>query len=97
MVFSRGLQLCCWCGEHACCCGVALTALPSAPLVSYSATTAGPACLQWLCAPRGSAFLWVDPVHKAHVQPLIVSHGHGSGFTSEFIWDGGSYWFAFCG
>lgn len=45
-------------------------------------------CHKWLCAPRGSAFLWVHPRHKARVRPLIVSHGYGSGFTSEFLWDG---------
>ncbi len=22
------------------------------------------------------------------MRPLVVSHGHGSGFVSEFIWDG---------
>ena len=44
---------------------------------------------QWLSAPRGAAFMWVAPAHKARVRPLIVSHGHGSGYTSEFLWDGG--------
>lgn len=43
---------------------------------------------RWLCAPRGSAFLHVQQAHQAHVRPLIVSHGWGSGFVSEFIWDG---------
>ena len=44
--------------------------------------------LQWLCAPRGSAMLWVHPRHRDSVRPLVVSHGWGSGFSSEFIWDG---------
>ncbi|PRW58839.1 L-cysteine desulfhydrase 1 isoform X2 [Chlorella sorokiniana] len=45
-------------------------------------------CHKWLCAPRGSAFMHVRPEHQRHVRPLIVSHGYGSGFVSEFIWDG---------
>ncbi|GAB4816736.1 hypothetical protein N2152v2_003782 [Parachlorella kessleri] len=45
-------------------------------------------CHKWLCAPRGSAFLWVHPDRKPQVRPLILSHGYGSGFTSDFIWDG---------
>ncbi|KAL4425559.1 hypothetical protein ABPG75_009575 [Micractinium tetrahymenae] len=45
-------------------------------------------CHKWLCAPRGSAFLHVQRRHQPHVRPLIVSHGLGSGFVSEFIWDG---------
>lgn len=36
---------------------------------------------QWLCAPRGSAFMHVRPEHQRHVRPLIVSHGYGSGFV----------------
>ena len=44
--------------------------------------------LQWLCAPRGSAFLHVQPRHQAHVRPLVISHGWGSGFVSEFVWTG---------
>eukprot|EP00887_Chlorella_sp_A99_P000749 scaffold5.g749.t1 len=45
-------------------------------------------CHKWLCAPRGSACLWVNPRHRGRVRPLVTSHGHGSGFSSEFIWDG---------
>lgn len=46
-------------------------------------------CHKWLCAPRGSALLWVAPGRRAAVRPLVVSHGSGCGFTSDFIWDGG--------
>lgn len=45
-------------------------------------------CHKWLCAPRGSAILWVAPQHQRHIRPLIISHGFGAGFTSDFIWDG---------
>ncbi|GLI71197.1 hypothetical protein VaNZ11_016316 [Volvox africanus] len=45
-------------------------------------------CHKWLCAPRGSAILWVAPNRQAFVRPLVVSHGSGCGFTSDFIWDG---------
>ena len=30
----------------------------------------------------------VSAQHQRHVRPLIVSHGCGSGFVSEFVWDG---------
>lgn len=45
-------------------------------------------CHKWLCAPRGVGFLWVHPSHKTHTRPLVISHGWGSGFSSEWIWDG---------
>jgi isopenicillin-N epimerase len=45
-------------------------------------------CHKWLCAPRGVGFLWVHPSHKRHTRPLVISHGWGSGFSSEWIWDG---------
>jgi selenocysteine lyase/cysteine desulfurase len=47
---------------------------------------------KWFCNPRGAAFLWVNPAsvlgHVPRVQPLVVSHGSGAGFLSDFIWDG---------
>lgn len=43
---------------------------------------------KWFCAPKGSAFLYVDKQIKHTVRPLIISHGYGSGFNSEFIWAG---------
>jgi isopenicillin-N epimerase len=43
---------------------------------------------KWVCAPKGSAVLWVAPEHRDRVHPLAVSHGYGQGFTAEFDWTG---------
>lgn len=75
-------SLLCWC------CIAVAEMLACAPQVQTRACTPGPPLPQWLCAPRGSAFLHVPQRHQAGVRPLIVSHGYGSGFVSEFIWDG---------
>jgi isopenicillin-N epimerase len=45
-------------------------------------------CHKWLCSPRGAAVLWVHKASQAGFSPLVKSHGFGSGFTSDFIWDG---------
>jgi isopenicillin-N epimerase len=45
-------------------------------------------CHKWLCAPKGSAFLWVAPAHQASLHPPVISHGLGSGFLAEFDWTG---------
>lgn len=45
-------------------------------------------CHKWLGGARGSAVLWAARAQQAHLRPLVVSHGHGHGFTSDFIWDG---------
>lgn len=45
-------------------------------------------CHKWLGGARGSAVLWAARSQQAHLRPLVVSHGHGHGFTSSFIWDG---------
>ena len=45
-------------------------------------------CHKWLCAPKGSAFLWVAGVHQRDVHPTVISHGFGRGFLQEFDWTG---------
>jgi isopenicillin-N epimerase len=45
-------------------------------------------CHKWLCAPKGSAFLWAAPERQAELHPLTISHGFGQGFRAEFDWTG---------
>ena len=51
-------------------------------------------CHKWLCAPKGSAFLYASPERQALLQPLIVSWGYesrnpsGSTFQDYFGWVG---------
>ena len=49
-------------------------------------------CHKWYCSLRGAAFLWVNPKRRDTTapvpRPLTISHGFGSGFSSEFLWDG---------
>ncbi|XP_072178811.1 uncharacterized protein [Diadema setosum] len=43
---------------------------------------------KWLCNPKGCAFLYARRELRAVTRPLVISHGFGSGFSSEFIWSG---------
>jgi isopenicillin-N epimerase len=43
---------------------------------------------KWICAPKGSAFLWVDPRRQAEIHPTVISHHYLSGFDKEFGWQG---------
>ena len=42
---------------------------------------------KWYCTPKGTALLWVRKHKDAiPIYPASVSHGHGRGFSNEFIW-----------
>ena len=49
---------------------------------------------KWLCAPKASGFLYVDPRWQAEVRPTVISHGANrqpegrSRFLTEFDWVG---------
>ncbi|MBO0711034.1 MAG: aminotransferase class V-fold PLP-dependent enzyme [Acetobacteraceae bacterium] len=45
-------------------------------------------CHKWLCAPKGSGFLWAAPDRQADLHPVSLSHGLGGGFLAEFDWTG---------
>jgi len=36
-------------------------------------------CHKWLCAPKGSGFLWVRPDRQHTIAPLVVSHAANTG------------------
>jgi len=47
-------------------------------------------CHKWLCAPKGSAFLWVHPDFQEWIYPLNISYINlkGNAFEEKFYWTG---------
>jgi isopenicillin-N epimerase len=51
-------------------------------------------CHKWLCAPKGSGFVYVPRERQGQVRPAIISHGANAGlegparFRREFEWTG---------
>lgn len=47
---------------------------------------------KWLCAPKGSAFLYIAPKWREGLHPLVISHGFNApkafAFRAEFDWQG---------
>ncbi len=49
---------------------------------------------KWVCAPKGSGFLWVREDKQAEMQPAVISHGNNtpragySSFQDRFDWTG---------
>ncbi len=47
-------------------------------------------CHKWLCAPKGSGFLWARPEHHGWIDPLVVSWGFSpdAPFAARHGWQG---------
>ena len=39
---------------------------------------------KWAYACKGTAFMWVNPIHQAHIHPLNTNHTYKKPFPIEF-------------
>ena len=39
---------------------------------------------KWLFAPKGTGFLWVNPIHQQYIHPLVTSHNYEMPYPDEF-------------
>lgn len=39
---------------------------------------------KWAYACKGTAFMWINPVHQGIIHPLITSHSYNLPFPNEF-------------
>lgn len=45
-------------------------------------------CHKWMCAPKGTAFLWTSKEMAPFTHPTVLSHNYRAGFIHEFDWTG---------
>lgn len=45
-------------------------------------------CHKWMCAPKGTAFLWTSKEMAPFTHPTVISHNYKTGFIPEFDWTG---------
>jgi len=59
-------------------------------LASLGADVYAGNCHKWLCAPKGSGFLWARPEHQEWIEPLVISWGYQeeADFGERHGWQG---------
>lgn len=45
-------------------------------------------CHKWMCAPKGTAFIYQSSLAPCGIHPAVLSNFVGEGFTQEFDWQG---------